>query len=389
MKNVFSDPIKLEDTKRRVKMFRNKFMLILCLLVVFGLFITACKPAVEAPPAEEPAAEEPVAEEPAAEEPAVEEPAMEAPSEVQFCTIYSTSITDNGWDRSGHESFLRFAEKADIDVKELRFAEGLWGDEAEAAMREYAESGCDVIWAHGGYNDIILNIHSEYPEVMFVEVGSGWIDGDENNYHYMYRCYDGVYALGVLAGLMTEGDVIGAAAGFPAEDVNDVLNAFFAGAKSVKPELKQKVGFINSWYDPVAAGELAEAQKAAGASQLFMAAENFDVCGEGTGAMCYGPYIDFSQLYPGAVMASYLATWEPGYEWALEEWMKYKATGEWNGGPYGFENNMASGACTVKLGEGVEETLPADVLAKYNETLDAIMSGDLVPELNIEEPVSE
>jgi len=277
----------------------------------------------------------------------------------------------------------------DIEVLDLKFVEGLWGDEAEAAMRAYADEGCDVLWMHVGYNDIILNVYPDYPEAMFVEVGSGWIDGDENNYHYMYRCYDGVYAMGVLAGLMTEGTAIGAAAGYPAEDVNDVLNSFFEGAKSVKPELEQKVGFINSWYDPVAAGELAEAQKAAGADQLLMAAENFDVCGPGTGAMCYGPYIDFSEFYPGAVMASYLSTWEPGYEWALQEWAKAKTSGEWNGGPHGYENNMASGACTVKLGAGIEETLPADVLEQFNATIAGIMDGSIVPTLNIEEPVSE
>ncbi|MFV1949259.1 MAG: BMP family protein [Anaerolineales bacterium] len=371
----------------------NKFLFILSILVVLGLILSGCQRAAEEPVAEEPAAEEVVVEEAEAEE-TEEEVAEEAsalPESVQFCTIYSTSITDNGWDRSGHESFLRFLESPgmDIEVKELRFAEGLWGDEAEAAMREYAESGCDIIWAHGGYNDIILNTYMDYPEVMFVEVGSGWIDGDQNNYHYMYRCYDGVYLMGVLAGLMTEGTAIGSAAGFPAEDVNDVINAFFAGAKSVKPELKQKVGFINSWYDPVAAGELAEAQKAAGVDQLLMAAENFDVCGPGTGAMCYGPYIDFSEYYPGAVMASYLATWDPAYEWALAEWAKFKETGEWNGGPLGFENNMATGACTVMLGAGIEETLPADVLEQFNATYDAILSGELVPELDTSEPVSE
>ena len=206
----------------------KKFLIILSVLVVLGLILSACQPAVEEPVAEEPVAEEVVEEEAEAEE--TEEEAEEVslvPDSVQFCTIYSTSITDNGWDRSGHESFLRFLENPgmDIEVKELRFAEGLWGDEAEAAMREYAESGCDILWMHGGYNDIIFNIHEEYPEIMFVEVGSGWIGGDQNNYHYMYRCYDGVYLMGVLAGLMTEGTAIGSAAGFPAEDVNDVINA--------------------------------------------------------------------------------------------------------------------------------------------------------------------
>lgn len=378
-------------------MYRNKILLVISMLVVFGMLLAACAPApTEAPPPEEPAAEEPAAEEPAAEEPAAEEPAeeeaaMDAPTEVQFCTIYSTSITDNGWDRSGHESFLRFQENPgmDIEVLELKFVEGLWGDEAEQAMRAYIDEGCDIIWAHGGYNDIILKLYPEYPETMFVEVGSGWIDGDENNYHYMHRCHDGTYLMGVLAGLMTEGEVIGAAGSYPAEDVNDVMNGFFEGAKSVKPELKQKVGFINAWYDPVAAGELAEAQKAAGADMLYMAAENFDVCGPGTGAMCFGPYIDFSEYYPGAVMASFASTWDLGYEWALQEWVKAKTTGEWNGGEKGFENSMVTGACSVVLGEGIEETLPPEVLEQFNATYEGIMDGSIVPTLNIEEPVSE
>jgi hypothetical protein len=50
---------------------------------------------------------------------------------------------------------------------------------------------------------------------------------------------------------------------------------------------------------------------------------------------------------------------------------------------------MASGACTVKLGEGIEETLPADVLEQFNATIEGIMDGSIVPTLNIEEPVSE
>lgn len=305
--------------------------------------------------------------------------------------MYSTSIVDNGWDRSSYEDFLDFAENpgVDIEVLELKYTEGLWGDEAEAAMRAYAEGGCDVVWAQGGYNDIILNIYEEYPDVMFVEIGSGWIGGDANNYHYMYRCYDGGYLMGVLAALTTEGTAIGAAGGYPAEDVNDVVNGFFEGAKSVNPDLKQKVGFINSWYDPVAAGELAEAHKAAGADRLYMAAENFDVCGPDQGAMCFGPYIDFSEFYPGAVMASYLANWIPAYEWALGEWLLAKETGEWNGGLLGFENNMATGACDVVLGAGIEETLSPEVLEQFNVTREGILDGSIVPTLNIEEPKSE
>lgn len=367
-------------------MYRNKLLFVLSMLVAMGLLITSCAAPTQPPPTEPPTVVEP-----AAVEPAATEPAVAVPTQVQFCSMYSTSITENGWDKSGYQSFLRFAENSgmDIQVLPLKFTEGLYGDEADAAMRAFAESGCDIIWGHGGYNDIIIEVAKAYPDVMFIEVGSGLISAEGNHYHYMNRCYDGSYLMGVLAGLMTKGTAIGAVGGFPAEDVNDNINGFFEGAKSVNPELKQKVSFINSWYDPVAAGELAEAQKAAGADQLFMLAENFDVCGSGKGAMCYGPYIDFSEMYPGAVMASFTTTWEPAYEWALQEWVTAKTTGVWNGHPYGFENNMATGACTIVLGAGIEATLPPEVLTQYEATFDGIMDGSIVPTKNIEEPVSE
>ena len=313
------------------------------------------------------------------------------PSQVQYCALFATSIVDNGWDSSGYNSFLRFADNPgeDIEVLELKFIEGLWGDESEGALRAYAEDGCDIIWDHGGYSDIILNVKDDYPEVMFVSAGSGVTSVEGNYYHYIPRCNDGSYLMGVLAGLMGEGTAIGAAGGFPAEDVNGDMNGFFAGAISIKPELEQKVGFINSWYDPVAAGEIAEAQKAQGADMLYMLAENFDVCGPDTGAMCFGSYIDFSEFFPGKVMASFLTTWDPAFEWALQEWLEAKTTGVWSGEPYGFSNNMATGGCEIVLGSGIEETIPADALAKYYATYESIMSGELVPELDISEPVSE
>jgi basic membrane lipoprotein Med (substrate-binding protein (PBP1-ABC) superfamily) len=88
-------------------------------------------------------------------------------------------------------------------------------------------------------------------------------------------------------------------------------------------------------------------------------------------------------------MASFLTTWDPAYEWALQEWVKAKTTGVWSGKPYGFENNMVTGACKIQRGTGIEETLPPEVLAQYEATLDGIMNGTIVPTKNIEEPETE
>ena len=150
-------------------MLHNKLLNVVSLLIVIGLILASCaapteaptQPSVTEPPAtQEPVVVEPTATEPTVVEPTTESPTVDIPKQVQFCSMYTTSITENGWDRSGYESFLRFAKNPgmDIEVKELKFTEGLYGDEADAAMRAFAESGCDIIWGHGGYNDIVIPI---------------------------------------------------------------------------------------------------------------------------------------------------------------------------------------------------------------------------------------
>jgi basic membrane protein A len=367
---------------------RNLWLVSTCFLLL-GLLATACG---GAPATQVATIQAPDTQAPATQEPVPQESQANAPTSVQFCTMYSTSIKDNGWDRSAHESFLRFQENPGIDIKvlDLKWTEGLYGDEAESAMRAFAESGeCDIIWGQGGYNDIIKNVSGDYPKVMFVEVGSGIIEALDNHYHVMHRCFDGMYVLGVLAGKLTKGSAIGAVGTYPAEDVNDAMNGFFDGAKSVNPSLKQKVAFINSWYDPAKAGEAASAQIAAGADQIFMFGENFEVCGENQ-IMCYGPYIDYSKIYPEAALGSFVSDWEPYYKYALTEWYKVQTTGvKFDGKPYGFTGSMANGGCDVVLSEALVPTLPEDALKLFEDTRQAVKDGTLEVPLDISEPKSE
>ena len=47
--------------------------------------------------------------------------------------------------------------------------------------------------------------------------------------------------MGEIAGEMTTSNVIGTVSTFPAEDTNDQINAFVAGARAVNPEVKHKI----------------------------------------------------------------------------------------------------------------------------------------------------
>jgi basic membrane protein A len=73
----------------------------------------------------------------------------------------------------------------------------------------------------------------------------------------------------MLSGGLTKSDVIGVVAAMPIPEVNRIVNGYIEGVKQTNPDATVKVSFINSFFDPAAAKQAAEAQVAAGADVLF------------------------------------------------------------------------------------------------------------------------
>ncbi len=370
---------------------QKKIWQLVGIVMVLAFLLAACggaQPMEEETAVEEPQAEEVVEEEPAEAE--VEEEVSTEPAPLRMCVLLAVGL-DQGWDRSFYESYNRVVESQPVDgvvLQDWKAVEGLWGDEAEAAMREYAESGeCDIIWPHGGYNDNVDNIKADYPDIMFVEVGSGVLSSGGNDYHFWLRCHEASYAMGVLAGNLSETNVFGGVGTYPASDVNDSLNSFYDGAASVKGDIVKKVAFINSWYDPAAANEAAAAQIAAGAQHIDMYAETFDACAEND-VYCYGAYTDYSEYYPTTAISSFVVKWDTAIQWAMEEWLKAQDVGF--DAPESPTFTMSSdGSCDVKLSDTLIDTIPADALDAFNATRDAILDGSLIVEFNDDLPESD
>jgi basic membrane protein A len=71
--------------------------------------------------------------------------------------------------------------------------------------------------------------------------------------------YQPRYLSGLVAGEMTESNIIGYAAAFPIPEVIRGINAFTLGVREVNPEAEVRVVWTNTWYDPVVERESAEA----------------------------------------------------------------------------------------------------------------------------------
>lgn len=311
------------------------------------------------------------------------------PTEVSIAIVLSSGL-ESAWDASLIEALDRAKEAKPhgLDIS-WELTDPLWGDEAGDAMLLFAESGAyDIIWAHSSYSDQVKKMKDDYPDIPFVVSGSG-NEGLGGNQYWIYkRVHEASYVLGVLAGSLTETNTLSVVGTFPADDINDEINSYFAGARSVNPDIKQKVAFIESWYDPAKASEMTTAQISTGADIIFTLAGNFKPC-EVAGILCFGNFADESSYSPSTVLSSTIARWDPEVSWILDEWWNHETAGT----PYDGNTDIvwkgyADGGVEVASYNDLADRVPADVKALAEETIAKIKSGELTVELDVSLPTS-
>ena len=145
------------------------------------------------------------------------------------------------------------------DQVETAFIEGVpEGPDAARVIRQYAQDGYDVIFTTSfGYMDPTLEVAEEFPDVYF-EHCSGYETAD-NMLTYFGRIYQPRCLSGMVAGMMTESNIIGYAGAFPIPEVIRGINAFTLGVRAVNPDAEVRVVWTSTWYDPVVEREAAEA----------------------------------------------------------------------------------------------------------------------------------
>ncbi|NJO36707.1 MAG: BMP family ABC transporter substrate-binding protein [Rhizobiales bacterium] len=263
-------------------------------------------------------------------------------------------------------------------------------ENAEEVFRTYAETGeYDIIFGDTAYADAIEAVKDDFPETMFVMSGSGNRGLGGNAYWVFIHAHEPAYAMGMLAGRLTETNVIGAISTFPAEDTNDQINAFFAGAKEINPEIEQKITYIQSWFDPAKSNEATTAQIAAGADMIYQMSGAFEVCQQET-IGCFGNYVDMAPFAPESVVASTTISWVPHIAWIIDEWWTVQITdAEFDAPMEPTWFTWAEGAGDLVLNPDWSKGIPEDVQAAVEQAAAAIKSGEKTVQLDMSEAQSD
>lgn len=227
-------------------------------IVIVGLAILAliagCAPA--APQAA------PVTVAPAAQPVATDAPAAE---KAKIAVLMAVSCDDSGWGTPGCEGVKQAAQKHGL---EYSISEKVAIADAEAAVRDYAARGYDLIIGHGfQYGDAIKIVAPDFPDTSFA-IYAGYAEG-ENVTPIDPKNHENGYLAGIIAGHMTKSKVIGAIGGFDIPTVVRVLEGYCLGAQSVDPSIRCIYNYPGNWADAQKGSEAAEAMMDAGADVFF------------------------------------------------------------------------------------------------------------------------
>jgi basic membrane protein A and related proteins len=332
-------------------------------LLLLGMLVTACAPAVEAP----------------VEAPAEEE-MSDTPTQVDFACITSNTI-EQPWHTAFAQAFERVSADAPHGLEmSLVCTENVAPPDAERILRQYAETGeYEIIWAHSSYSEAVKVLAPEFPDIAWMFTGSGNEGVGGNAYWGDVFIHEPSYLAGIIAGYMTETNQLGAVAAFPFPNVNAPVNAFLDGALSVNPDVTMQVTYIESWFDPVKGKESASAQIAAGADIIY--AERFgpfESAAEGD-ALAFGHFLDQNSLSPDIVVASPMALWDPNIVNIIEKWYDYTVDGVAFDAPMDrIIFSYLDGGSALSEYHTFDALIPQEAKDAVDAARESILAGDLV-----------
>lgn len=296
---------------------------------------------------------------------------------------------NSGYDAAHIEGLTAACEELGIDVeKQVIFKYNIPEDETcyDTAV-DLAEEGCGIIFSDSyGHQSHMQRAAGEYENVIFVActgdtAASSGLSNLKNMFPYTYESR---YVSGVVAGmklkeLLDTGAVsdpyVGYVGAFPYDEVVCGYTAFFLGIQSIVPDAHMDVQYTNSWYDPVAEGEAANALMAKGCVIIGQHADSTGApsavqAAVDNGAVAYsiGYNIDMLSVAPTAALTSAQNNWSVLYKAMLEKFIAGEEL------PTDYSTGYANGAVMIStLGESCAE----GTQEKVDEVWAAIKDGSL------------
>jgi basic membrane protein A and related proteins len=296
--------------------------------------------------------------------------AASAADKLKVGFIYLGPVGDFGWTYQ-HELARQALVKEFGDKIETTYLENVSeGPDAERSIEQLVRAGNKLIFTTSfGYMDPTLKVAKKYPNVHF-EHATGF-KRDKNMAIYNGRFYEGRYIQGVIAGKMSKSGVLGYIGSFPIPEVIMGINATILGAQTVNPNIKVKIIWANTWFDPGKEADAAKALLDQGADVIMQHTDSpaaMQIASE-RGKLAFGQDSEMIKFGPKAQLTSIMDNWAPYYIDRVKAELDGKWTSEDTWG--GLKSKMVVMAPFTNM--------PDDVKKLAMDTEAAIIDGKLFP----------
>ncbi|NLM39567.1 MAG: BMP family ABC transporter substrate-binding protein [Firmicutes bacterium] len=247
--------------------------------------------------------------------------------------------------------------------------------EMEDHQRFFADAGMDLVIAIGfTHESAMYAVAEDYPDVRFAIVDT--VVDMPNVASLVFEEHEGSFLVGVVAGLMTESDVVGFVGGMEVPLIRKFQVGFEEGVKYVNPNAQVLVGYVGDFNDPGRGKEMAISQSERGADIIYHAAGGTGLgvieAASERGFYAIGVDSDQDHLAPGTVLTSMVKA----VDLAVYEVIKSVVDGTYTAGVRSF--GIADGGVGTSEFRFTKDVIPQSVLDAVADAKAKIIAGEIV-----------
>ena len=240
--------------------------------------------------------------------------AASAADKLKVGFIYLGPVGDLGWTYQHEQGRLALVKELGDKIETTTLENVPEGPDAERAIEQLVRAGNKLIFTTSfGYMDPTLKVAKKYPNVHF-EHATGY-KRDKNMSTYSAKWYQGRYIQGLIAAKMSKSGVLGYIGSFPIPEVVSGINATIVAAQTINPNIKVKIIWANTWFDPGKEADAAKALIDQGADVIMQHTDSpaaMQIASE-RGKLAFGQDSEMIKFGPKTQLTSILDTWGPYY----------------------------------------------------------------------------
>jgi len=284
--------------------------------------------------------------------------------------IYLGPIGDLGWTYQHDLARLAMIKEFGDKVETTYLENVSEGPDSERSIEQLARAGNKLIFTTSfGYMEPTLKVAKKYPNVHF-EHATGYKRA-ANVSSYSGKFYEGRYIQGIIAAKMSKSGTLGYIGSFPIPEVISGINATILGAQTINPNIKVKIIWANTWFDPGKEADAAKALIDQGADVIMQHTDSpaaMQIAAE-RGKLAFGQDSEMIKFGPKTQLTSIMNNWAPYYI----QRVKAELDGTWKSEDtwHGLKDGMVVMAPYTNM--------PDDVKKLAEETQAGIIAGTIKP----------